>query len=324
MDVLIGKGLELAGFVLGTGFVYAPIYVLTSLAIAGGFWMTRRRGERFRAFLFPREVYAHHSTRVDWQMAALNTLFIGLGGLSLAVATPLVADGLVAWAGRNPPDGAIAGLGWGAGLALAGLLFLIDDFCRFLLHFVHHKVPALWPFHEVHHSAQVLSPLTFYRAHPVYFLVQRALITACSGALQAAVAIAAFGLIETWIFYAAAVPSLVYHLGGIHLRHSHVPLRYGRFAERLLVSPYLHQVHHSIDPRHRDKNFGEVLSIWDGLFGTLCVPDRTQPLAFGLTDDAGRAVQPYPHLRAALLEPFRRSARALRRDTPAASARERC
>jgi sterol desaturase/sphingolipid hydroxylase (fatty acid hydroxylase superfamily) len=171
----------------------------------------------------------------------------------------------------------------------------------------------LWPFHEVHHSAEVLSPLSYFRAHPLYFFVQTALISTCTGILQGAVAVALFGWVDFWVLYAATLPILAYQLGGVHLRHSHVPLRFG-VLEHVVISPYLHQLHHSTDPRHRDKNFGEVLSIWDRMFGTLIVPDHVEPLSFGLVDgnDGGR-VQPYPTLEAALFLPFARASAALPR-----------
>jgi sterol desaturase/sphingolipid hydroxylase (fatty acid hydroxylase superfamily) len=310
LDDVFDRVAELGAFLVGTGYVFAPIYLLASLAFGAGLWLARRPGESLPAFLFPREVYRRKSVELDVRLTCLNTVFLGLGGLSFAVLGPLVAAGLASALGG--PSAAIP-TPLGSGIALALVLFLIDDFCRFALHFVHHKLPALWPFHEVHHSAEVLTPLTFFRAHPLYFFVQRMLISACSGLLQALVAVAAFGRIDAWVFFAAALPWTAYMLAGIHLRHSHIPVRYPRWAEGILVSPYLHQLHHSLDERHRDVNFGEVLSIWDRLFGTLHRPAATDPLAFGLSDGQGGQLQPYPDLAAALFAPFGKSFRALAR-----------
>jgi sterol desaturase/sphingolipid hydroxylase (fatty acid hydroxylase superfamily) len=55
---------------------------------------------------------------------------------------------------------------------------------------------------------------------------------------------------------------------GANLRHSHVWLSYGPFVERLAISPAHHQVHHSVDAKHHDRNFGSALAIWDWMFGT--------------------------------------------------------
>ncbi len=46
-------------------------------------------------------------------------------------------------------------------------LFLVSDFTRYWLHRFLHTIPSLWEFHKVHHSAKVLTPITFYRVHPV-------------------------------------------------------------------------------------------------------------------------------------------------------------
>ena len=46
-------------------------------------------------------------------------------------------------------------------------LFVVSDFTRYWLHRFMHTVPLLWKFHKVHHSAKVLTPVTFYRVHPL-------------------------------------------------------------------------------------------------------------------------------------------------------------
>jgi sterol desaturase/sphingolipid hydroxylase (fatty acid hydroxylase superfamily) len=52
---------------------------------------------------------------------------------------------------------------------------------------------------------------------------------------------------------------------------------------RLFLSPAHHQIHHSTNPIHFDKNLGSCLGIWDWLFGTLYVPGRTrEKLRFGV------------------------------------------
>jgi len=74
------------------------------------------------------------------------------------------------------------------------------------------------------------------------------------------------------------------YLFGAVLQHSPLPISYGPLVNRLIVSPIQHQVHHSIDPRHRNKNFGLKFALWDALFGTLYVPRGTEQLKVGLPD----------------------------------------
>ena len=50
-------------------------------------------------------------------------------------------------------------------------LFLAYELGYWLNHYVPHRVPFLWEFHKVHHSATVLTPLTNFRVHPVYMCI---------------------------------------------------------------------------------------------------------------------------------------------------------
>ena len=64
-------------------------------------------------------------------------------------------------------------------------LFVVWDASRWITHWLMHRLPALWAFHQVHHSAEVLTPLTFHRLHPVESLVYQ-LRSALSTALVTA------------------------------------------------------------------------------------------------------------------------------------------
>jgi sterol desaturase/sphingolipid hydroxylase (fatty acid hydroxylase superfamily) len=73
---------------------------------------------------------------------------------------------------------------------------------------------------------------------------------------------------------------------------------------RLFVSPAHHQVHHSSNPKHFNKNFGSCLALWDWMFGTLYVPQRErEPLTFGFGD------HPDAHtMKGELVDPLRNAA----------------
>jgi sterol desaturase/sphingolipid hydroxylase (fatty acid hydroxylase superfamily) len=65
-------------------------------------------------------------------------------------------------------------------------------------------------------------------------------------------------------------------------QHSRIKWRFGPLS-RILVTPRFHSFHHSADPRHYNKNFGALLSIWDHIFGT-AVDAPEQPAEYGLKD----------------------------------------
>ncbi len=65
------------------------------------------------------------------------------------------------------------------------------------------------------------------------------------------------------------------------LRHSHLPVSFGRF-DAVLMSPHMHQLHHSSKIAHWDKNFGHRFSVWDWWFGTMLVPIKGESFPWGL------------------------------------------
>ncbi|WP_413692880.1 sterol desaturase family protein [Psychromonas sp. KJ10-2] len=160
-------------------------------------------------------------------------------------------------------------------------LFVLGDLSRYWLHRLMHTNRWLWKFHEVHHSAESLNPLTFYRLHPVEIL-----LFALRNAIVAGVVTGVF------IFCFGARVDLYTVLGGNlfvvalfsftgNLRHSHIRLSYGRWLERLLISPAQHQVHHQQESMR--KNYGSVLALWDWLFGSLrLTKDAATIQKFGL------------------------------------------
>jgi sterol desaturase/sphingolipid hydroxylase (fatty acid hydroxylase superfamily) len=73
----------------------------------------------------------------------------------------------------------------------------------------------------------------------------------------------------------------------VHLQHTHMWISFRGMLGRIFVSPAHHQVHHSSNPKHFDKNFGSCLALWDWMFGTLYVPEKErEKLNFGFADHA--------------------------------------
>ena len=147
-------------------------------------------------------------------------------------------------------------------------LFVVDDYSRYWTHRALHRIPILWEFHKIHHSATTLTPLTVFRTHPV-----EAIIFSFRGALVqgtvVGIGFAMFGSnLNLLTILGANFLSVLFHALGSNLRHSHIPLRYPSWLERWLVSPAQHQLHHSVSEEHFDKNFGVAFACWDLIHGT--------------------------------------------------------
>ncbi|PEQ14426.1 hypothetical protein B2G71_02200 [Novosphingobium sp. PC22D] len=297
--------------------------LLTGWLIAMAAWLVVRRRERslddgtartvsdLRAFLrhaFPASAYWSRSAAVDGQLALFNKLLLParwlVFGITSSFAATQLARALVATFDRRPE--LLEGT-WGT-VMLGGLLLLAFDFSTYVTHRLSHEMPALWAFHRVHHSAEALNPLTLLRKHPVYDALSVAIDCAIVAPIQALI-IWQFGAqVSMHALGVAATGFAMFAYAASSLRHTHLWLSFGPLAESVLVSPALHQIHHSRAERHHDRNYGEVFSIWDLAFGTLYRPQGREDLEFGLTHEAE---QPHRSLVSALLEPFGYAARHL-------------
>ena len=152
------------------------------------------------------------------------------------------------------------------------MLFLSYELGYWFNHWLSHKVPLLWEFHKVHHTAEVLTPLTNFRVHPVYMWVFPNIL-ALSAAIANGLGNYMFGNTEyQFALNDTNIILVVFIHAYVHLQHSHMWISFRGLLGRIFVPPAHHQVHHSADPKHFNKNFGSCLALWDWMFGTLYVP----------------------------------------------------
>ena len=265
----------------------------------------------FFAYVFPRSVYLHRSSAVDLQILAAGyfvtpvlALFAATG---VAFGASTVSHALSLAIPRHDPS-----FDWSFWPVLGFTLSiaLLSDFTTYLSHALHHKVPLLWQFHAVHHSAEVMTPLTAFRKHPVYELVTKLIDIALLGPFQGVVFFAFAGPVSALTIFEINVVFTLFQLLGGSLRHSHMWLSFGPVLSHLLISPAQHQIHHSVSSKHWNRNYGEVFAIWDWLFGTLYVPKEREELTFGVSP---QMAEQHSNLLRAYLVPVRNSARILRR-----------
>ena len=304
-----------AGQSFAVKFLLSPLYLGATVLIVYCIWLWRGKPGGFLRFMVPKELYLHPSTRTDIKLALFNTAFAATGFFAVIAFTPYVTFAVTQHLGALADRGAPEPTLW-RNIVAGAVLFLAQDFCRYWNHYLHHETRVLWPFHAVHHSAEVMTPITFLRAHPMYSVLQALVIAAIVGLVQGVILYALLGQIGIGVIYAGTLAFNAYVLAGAHLRHSHIWVSYGRVMEHILISPAQHQVHHSSDPKHHDRNYGEVFAIWDWMFGTLYVPDGPEALSYGLADRNGVPIpQKHGTLKDALLFPFREAWEEIARGT---------
>jgi len=298
-------------------FLYWP-FLACALALAIiVFVINRNGGDKY----FSRAVWGHVSAKVDYKFYYIN------GVLFPAIFAPLILSG--AWLGGQVQAGLVALFGdisaplsgaWMTALYTV-VFFLAYDFGRYLAHYVQHRFDILWHFHKVHHSAQVLTPFTAFRAHPVDLIVMASFPAATTGMVNGVFNHVSGCTAGLYLFFGLHAGIFVYNLVG-NLRHTHIWLGYGPLFSRIFISPAQHQIHHSIEPRHWGRNMGFGLAIWDGLFRTLYIPREHEKFAIGLGDDTEER---YHGVIGMYLQPFRDllgQGRDGRRDSHGFSTRE--
>src|SRR5690242_11623946 len=182
----------------------------------------------------------------------LGLLAIDIVAVKLLVPTAAVGVALIA-----------AEHGWGL-LPLLNVPFwaavplsiVALDLIIYAQHVVFHRVPWLWRVHRMHHADVEIDVTTGVRFHPIEILLSLGIkIAAVLGLGAPAAAVVLFEVLLN-------VTSMFNH------SNVRLPPRLDRLARWLIVTPQMHEVHHSADRAETDSNFGFNLPWWDRLFGT--------------------------------------------------------
>jgi sterol desaturase/sphingolipid hydroxylase (fatty acid hydroxylase superfamily) len=150
-------------------------------------------------------------------------------------------------------------------------LLAVADLTQYWVHRAFHRVPALWRFHAIHHSAEHMDWLAGSRLHLVDVTVTRGLTY---------VPIYLLGFAEAPLYTYLVVVSAQATFIHANVRFGFGPLRW------LIATPQFHHWHHADEAQAIDKNFAVHLPIIDACFGTMYLPDRW-PNGYGLADGAG-------------------------------------
>lgn len=233
--------------------------------------------------LFPRAVYTHRSAVVDYIYFVFNSILNVFILAPIFALSPFVSKNIVAAlyvVGSSYEMIVTSPLV--ATVIVTIVMALVADFGTFLGHYLMHKIPALWEFHKVHHSAQVMTPMTVYRMHPLDDMFTIAVSGALVGVADGVIRFFITPAPSPYLLYGLSIVTFCFYVFGYNLRHSHIWVSYGKTVSKFLISPAQHQIHHSTARRHWDKNFGFIFAVWDWAFGSLYVPQGYEKLEFGL------------------------------------------
>jgi sterol desaturase/sphingolipid hydroxylase (fatty acid hydroxylase superfamily) len=215
----------------------------------------------------------------DYTMNTLISLSTAYLALPLGIAAGLWSAQARQWLPWKPISFSFHNIGAvpyaGPALEVLAMIFVplfVHDFWFYWSHRIEHRVPALWAFHKLHHSDELMNTSTWARDH---FL---------QDVWRAFFSVFTLGMVVDLDFSEAgraALYSNMFLTGMSLLYHSAIRVRLP-WLDRILVTPQVHRIHHSIDPEHYNKNFADALPIFDILFGTYYRPAKEEFPATGL------------------------------------------
>ncbi|MEP6869795.1 MAG: sterol desaturase family protein [Novosphingobium sp.] len=179
---------------------------------------------------------------------------------------------------------AVSGLPWGVQFVLA---MVLTDLAQYWFHRMFHKVPFLWGFHAVHHSAKSMDWLAGARMHFVEIILLRGVTS---------LPLLTLGFLPSVM---QAYVGLVYVYAS--LVHANLRGDFNRLGEWLVV-PRFHHWHHAMEAEGVDKNFAIHFPVIDRIFGTSYFPDSAWPKGYGVPEEVpgGYLAQlRYPFIRKA-------------------------
>ena len=177
----------------------------------------------------------------------------------------------------------------------AGAAIILFDCWQYWWHRINHRVPLLWRFHAVHHADAEMDASSGVRFHTfeivLSFIARLAVLPAIGMTVP-----------QLLLYEAISLPIVLFH-------HSNMRLPGGidRRLRWLIVTPWMHYVHHSRRQPETDSNYSSCLSIWDRLFGSLRLREKPQEIEQGLD---GWGQEQWRSLRGMLAAPFRRGDRS--------------
>ena len=273
---------------------FLPTYISAGIVAIAIYFVVKRRKElpfvAAKRLLFPLRLMQHPSTKLDFKLMFVGLYYLLLQVLMIGGTTVLSVAAMVTSLNAmfGTPVHTVTAASWPITLSSMFLVFLAVEFGYWLAHFLMHKIPMLWEFHKVHHSAEVLTPLTEWRQHPVELSVFPVLMGLASCLIQ--------GPFVWWFGekafaldpLRANLIAMAFWYTILHLRHTELPFYATGVLGKIIQAPAHHQVHHSTNPAHYDMNMGYCLSVFDWMFGTLYVPKKGEKFKYGLghQDDA--------------------------------------
>lgn len=210
-----------------------------------------------------------HGRAHRWRHGGRNLGITLFNAALMAFAFGSATVGVASWT-EQQATGLLFYLGWTGGLRFMAAILLLDAW-MYVWHRLNHTVPLLWRFHRMHHSDPEMDVTTATRFH---------LGELTASALLRLGLIPLFGvsILEILIYETFVVACTMFHHANISLG------RADRLVRCCLVSPRMHQIHHSRWQPETDSNYSVIFSWWDRIAGSFRMRHDDSPVVLGLDE----------------------------------------
>ncbi|MGA8852719.1 MAG: sterol desaturase family protein [Christiangramia sp.] len=202
-----------------------------------------------------------------WRHSRTNFLLLGFV-LLINLVFGIITGGIFIWL-DNSNFGLLHIVPMPVWVELILSILVLDLIAQYSVHFLLHKVKWMWRLHLVHHSDTHVDATTGTRHHPFDFMIRESF---------ALVAVLIMGMpVGFYLFYRILSVFFTY------FTHANIrlPEKLDHFLSYLIVTPNMHKFHHHYQLPWTDSNYGNMLSIWDHIFGTF-VYDDTKKIKYGI------------------------------------------
>ena len=152
------------------------------------------------------------------------------------------------------------------------LAILIFDMWQYWWHRINHRIPVLWRFHRVHHSDAEMdasSAVRFHTCEIILSSLMRLMILPLIG----------MSIEQLALYEAILLPVILFHHSNVR-----IPNKIDRWLRLVIVTPWIHWVHHSRWQPETDSNYSSLFSWWDRLFGSFRLRDDPSQIELGLDE----------------------------------------
>jgi sterol desaturase/sphingolipid hydroxylase (fatty acid hydroxylase superfamily) len=146
---------------------------------------------------------------------------------------------------------------------------LLDLIGAYLPHFLEHRIKFFWKFHLVHHTDTWVDTTTANRHHPGESVI-RFVFTLIGVIIVGA---------PMWMVFLYQSLSVVF--SQFNHANLNIPAKLDKWLSYIIISPDMHKIHHHYQLPYTDSNYGNILSIWDRLFGTFMYMKR-ENIVYGI------------------------------------------